>query len=286
MSGMIVQNGVQGGLQDGADGELIIRQHGGLRRITLNRPKALNALTLDMAVQMTTLLRSWAADPAVGAVLLDGAGERGLCAGGDIRALYDAAKSGDTLPEKFWATEYHLDVLIARYPKPFIAVMDGMVMGGGVGLSTPAAHRIVTERSAVAMPEVGIGFFPDVGASYLLARAPGFSGTYMALTGDRMAAADAIYCGLADIHIPAAKLAELAGCARRLPVCRRRAQATRRPLQPASRGQDGRGAAMDRRLLWRQRYRNHHGSLGCDPMRKPRGRRSPPWRKCRRPRSK
>ena len=210
MSAMNVLNGVQDGLQDGLqDGELIIRQHGALRRITLNRPKALNALTLDMAVQMTTLLRSWAADPAAGAVLLDGAGERGLCAGGDIRALYDAAKSGDTLPEKFWATEYHLDVLIARYPKPFIAVMDGMVMGGGVGLSTPAAHRIVTERSAVAMPEVGIGFFPDVGASYLLARAPGFSGTYMALTGDRMAAADAIYCGLADIHIPAAKLAEL-----------------------------------------------------------------------------
>ncbi len=206
MSGTNVQNGVQGGLQDG---ELIVREHGALRRITLNRPKALNALTLDMAVRMTTLLRSWAADPAVGAVLLDGAGERGLCAGGDIRALYDAAKSGDTLPDKFWATEYHLDVLIARYPKPFIAVMDGMVMGGGVGLSTPAAHRIVTERSAVAMPEVGIGFFPDVGASYLLARAPGQAGTYMALTGDRMAAADAIYCGLADIHIPAAKLSGL-----------------------------------------------------------------------------
>ena len=124
-------------------GDLIVREQGALRRITLNRPKALNALTLDMAVTMTALLRSWAADPAVGAVLLDGAGERGLCAGGDIRALYDAAKSGDTLPEKFWATEYHLNALIARYPKPFIAVMDGMVMGGGVGLSTPrgAPHR-------------------------------------------------------------------------------------------------------------------------------------------------
>src|SRR5271154_6456584 len=169
--------------QIGQDAEVVVREHRALRRITLNRPKALNALTLDMAVAMTRLLRSWAADPAVGAVLLDGAGERGLCAGGDIRALYDAAKSGDTLPEKFWATEYHLDVLIARYPKPFIAVMDGMVMGGGVGLSTPAAHRIVTERSAVAMPEVGIGFFPDVGASYLLARAPGCAGPYMALTG-------------------------------------------------------------------------------------------------------
>jgi enoyl-CoA hydratase len=206
MSGMTVQGNLQTGLQDG---ELIIRERGALRRITLNRPKALNALTLDMAVQMTALLRAWAADPAVGAVLLDGAGERGLCAGGDIRALYDAAKSGDALPQKFWATEYHLNVLIARYPKPFVAVMDGMVMGGGVGLSTPAAHRIVTERSAVAMPEVGIGFFPDVGASYLLARAPGQTGTYMALTGDRMNAADAIYCGLADIHIATAKLAEL-----------------------------------------------------------------------------
>lgn len=206
MSGMMVPEASQAGRQDG---ELIVRAHGALRRITLNRPKALNALTLGMIVRMTALLRAWATDPAVGAVLLDGAGERGLCAGGDIRALYDAAKSGDTLPQEFWATEYHLNVLIARYPKPFIAVMDGLVMGGGVGVSAHAAHRVVTERSAVAMPEVGIGFFPDVGASYLLARAPGFSGTCLALTGERMSAADAIYCRLADVHIAAAKLAEL-----------------------------------------------------------------------------
>jgi enoyl-CoA hydratase len=204
------QDGVPGALQDGPQsGELIVRQHGALRRITLNRPKALNALTLDMAVQMTALLRSWAADPAVRAVLLDGAGERGLCAGGDIRALYDAAKSGDTLPEKFWATEYHLDVLIARYPKPFVAVMDGMVMGGGVGLSAHAAHRIVTERSAVALPEVGIGFFPDIGVSYWLARTRGFAGTYMALTGERMNAFDSICCGLGDVHIASEQLAGL-----------------------------------------------------------------------------
>ena len=142
------------------DGDVIVRQERALRRITLNRPKALNALTLDMAVTMTALLRSWATDPEVGAVLIDGAGERGLCAGGDIRALYDAAKAGTPLPAQFWATEYHLNVLIARYPKPVIAVMDGMVMGGGVGLSAHAAYRVVTERSAVAMPEVGIGFFP------------------------------------------------------------------------------------------------------------------------------
>ena len=194
---------------DFQDGDLIVRSQRSLRRITLNRPKALNALTLDMAVRMTTVLRQWADDPDVGAILLDGAGERAFCAGGDIRALYDGAKAGSSLPAQFWSTEYRLDVLIARYPKPVIAVMDGLVMGGGVGLSTHAAHRVVTERSAIAMPEVGIGYFPDVGASFVLARAPGYTGTYLALTGERIGAADAIYCGLADINIPAAKLVSL-----------------------------------------------------------------------------
>ncbi len=196
-------------VQVGQDSEVIVREQKALRRITLNRPKAFNALTLDMAVTMTALLHSWATDPDVGVVLIDGAGERGLCAGGDIRALYDAAKSGDSLPANFWSTEYHLDLLIARYPKPVIVIMDGLVMGGGVGLSAHASHRVVTERSAVAMPEVGIGFFPDVGASFPLARSPGYAGTYMALTGERLGAADAIYCGLADIHVAAARLPEL-----------------------------------------------------------------------------
>jgi len=191
------------------DGDVVVRAERALRRVTLNRPKALNAITLDMAVTMTGLLRSWVSDPAVGAVLLDGAGERAFCAGGDIRALYDAAKANQPLPEQFWSTEYKLNVLIARYPKPLIAIMDGVVMGGGVGLASHAAHRVVTERSAVAMPEVGIGFFPDVGVSYLLARAPGCAGSHLALTGERIGAADAIYCGLADIHIPAARLAEI-----------------------------------------------------------------------------
>jgi enoyl-CoA hydratase len=191
------------------DDEILIGAHGALRRITLNRPKALNAITLNMAVIMTAKLKEWAADPAVGAVLIDGAGDRAFAAGGDIRALYDAAKAHDPLPEKFWAIEYHLNVSIARYPKPFVAIMDGLVMGGGVGLSAHAAHRVVTDRSAVAMPEVGIGFFPDIGACYPLARAPGAVGTYLALTGSRMNAADAIYSGLADVHIPAARLGEL-----------------------------------------------------------------------------
>jgi enoyl-CoA hydratase len=192
------------------DGDVVVRALGALRRITLNRPQALNAITLDMVATMTALLRAWAHDPAVGAILLDGAGGRAFAAGGDIRALYDAAKTGDKkLPEKFWATEYKLNVLIARYPKPVIALMDGVVMGGGVGLSAHASHRIVTERSSVAMPEVAIGYFPDVGACFVLARAPGFAGTYLALTGARAAAADAISCGLADLHIPAARLSEL-----------------------------------------------------------------------------
>jgi enoyl-CoA hydratase len=191
------------------DGDVIVRRERSLRRITLNRPKALNALTLDMAVTMTACLRSWAQDAEVGAVLIDGAGGRALCAGGDIRALYDAAKSGDPLPAKFWATEYHLDVLIARYRKPVIAVMDGVVMGGGVGLSAHAAHRIVSEGSAVAMPEVGIGFFPDVGVSFILACSPGYVGTHLMLTGDRLGAADAIYCGLADLNIASRQLVEL-----------------------------------------------------------------------------
>jgi enoyl-CoA hydratase len=199
------------------DGDIVVRELGALRRITLNRPQALNAITLDMAETMTAFLRQWADDPAAGAVLIDGAGGRAFAAGGDIRALYDAAKSGGSLPAQFWATEYKLNVLIARYPKPVIAIMDGLVMGGGVGLSAHAAHRVVTERSAVAMPEVGIGFFPDVGASFPLARAPGCAGTYLALTGHRIGAADAIYCGLADIHIATARLAELAAA---LAACR------------------------------------------------------------------
>jgi enoyl-CoA hydratase len=198
------------------DGDIIVREQGALRRITLNRPKALNALTLDMATTMLAQLRAWQDDAAVGAVLIDGAGERALCAGGDLRALYDAAKSGDDLPARFWSTEYRLDLLIARYPKPVIAVMDGLVMGGGVGISAHAAHRVVTERSGVAMPEVSIGYFPDVGASFLLARAPGRVGFHLGLTGERIGAADAIYAGLADIHIPSPRLAELpaalAGC--------------------------------------------------------------------------
>ena len=191
------------------DGDVIVRALRSLRRLTLNRPQAFNALTLDMAGTMTAFLRAWAADSEVGAVLIDGAGDRGLCAGGDLRALYDAAKTNAPFPAQYWASEYKLDLLIARYAKPVIAIMDGLVMGGGMGIAAHATHRIVTERSAIAMPEVGIGLFPDVGVSFLLARAPGFTGTHLALTGSRIGAGDAIDCGLADIHVPAVRLADL-----------------------------------------------------------------------------
>ena len=191
------------------DGDIIVRELGALRRITLNRPQALNAITLDMAESMTACMREWADDPAVGAVLIDGAGGRAFAAGGDIRALYDAAKSGSNLPERFWSTEYHLNVMIARYPKPVIAIMDGLVMGGGVGLSAHAAHSVLTDASVVAMPEVGIGFFPDVGVSFLLTRAHWELGTYVALTGERLSAQGALICGLANSHIPSARLGEL-----------------------------------------------------------------------------
>jgi enoyl-CoA hydratase len=198
MSGQVLQ-----------DGDVVVRALGRLRRITLNRPQALNAITLSMVGTMTALMRTWADDPAVGVVMIDGAGGRALAAGGDIRAIYDSAKAGGALPAQFWAAEYQLNVLIARYPKPVVAIMSGLVMGGGVGLSAHASHRIVTERSAVAMPEVQIGYFPDVGACFLLARAPGFTGTHLALTGAFANAADAIYSGLADLHVASARLDEL-----------------------------------------------------------------------------
>jgi enoyl-CoA hydratase len=175
---------------------LLVSNQKSARRITLNRPRAMNALTFDMVVKLYDLLRSWASDPEVRVVLLDGAGERGLCAGGDIRALYEVARSGTDLPQKFWKAEYQLDALIARYPKPIFAVMDGTVMGGGVGISAHASHRVVTERSAIAMPEVAIGFFPDVGVSLLLSRAPGYVGTHLALTGDELEQRTPYFAGL------------------------------------------------------------------------------------------
>jgi enoyl-CoA hydratase len=190
--------------------DVLTRIESGIGRITLNRPRALNALTLEMAETIAAALDAWEGDGTVRFVLLDGAGERGLCAGGDIRALYEAAKAGKAREnESFFRAEYQLNAQIARYRKPVVALMDGIVMGGGVGLSAHASHRVVTERSRVAMPETGIGFFPDIGATWLLSRARFEYGTHLALTGEAVGAADAIAVGLADVHVPSEKLPAL-----------------------------------------------------------------------------
>ena len=198
----------------GAD--VIVETAGSLGRIRLDRPKALNALTHAMVGAIDAALDRFAADPAIGAVLLSGEGERGLCAGGDLRSLYESAGTG--FAETFWRDEYRLDARIADYQKPFVALMDGITMGGGVGLSAHARHRIVTERSRIATPEAGIGFLPDVGATWLLPRAPGEIGTFLGLAGEPVGAADAIFAGLADASVPSARLSDLIRALSGLPV--------------------------------------------------------------------
>lgn len=181
----------------------------GIGRITLNRPRALNSLNHGMVLAMLDHLEAWRTDPGVRAVLIDGAGDRGLCAGGDIRAIYEDARGGGTASLRFWADEYRLNTVISRYPKPYLALMDGLVMGGGVGVSAHGSHRIVTERSRVGMPETGIGFVPDVGGTYLLSRTPGELGTHMALTAGAISGPDAIHCGLADHFVPSERIPDL-----------------------------------------------------------------------------
>lgn len=188
-----------------AEPDLIAGREGSAGIIRLNRPKAINALTLPMVRDIMAALDAFEADPAVAVIILEGAGERGLCAGGDIRSLYDSAKSGGDLGREFWREEYILNARIAHLSKPYVAFMDGIVMGGGIGLSAHGRHRIVSEKSKLAMPEVGIGFFPDVGGTWLLARLPGEIGTYFGLTGHVMNGADAIAADFADIFIPTEK---------------------------------------------------------------------------------
>lgn len=175
---------------------------GRIGHIELDRPRAINALTHDMVRAIAAALDDWEHDDGIGAVLLTGAGERGLCAGGDIRAIHDDARAGGTATRDFWRDEYRLNARIARCPRPFVAVMDGLVMGGGVGVSAHASHRIVTERTQIAMPETGIGFVPDVGGTWLLGRASGELGTHAALTGCRLGPGDALAMGLADWYLP------------------------------------------------------------------------------------
>lgn len=181
-----------------------VRNHIG--HLTLNRPGGLNALTLDMVRNLQRQLDAWALEPHVHAVVLRGAGEKAFCAGGDIRSLYDSFKNGDTLHRDFFVEEYALDLTLHHYRKPILALMDGFVLGGGMGLVQGADLRVVTEKSRLAMPEVAIGYFPDVGGSYFLPRIPGELGIYLGVSGVQIRAADALYCGLADWYLDSARL--------------------------------------------------------------------------------
>ena len=185
---------------------------GTVGRVHLNSPSTFNALTRDMCIAFRAKLLEWADDPAIGAVLVSGEGDRAFCAGGDIRALYESHRAGDDTTHMFFWDEYRLDYAVHEFPKPYVALVDGIVMGGGVGISVHGSHRIMTERTTFAMPECGIGLFPDVGGTAFLPRAPGELGMYLALTGARMKAADTIHAGIGTHYIPSAKLDALLEC--------------------------------------------------------------------------
>ena len=189
--------------------EILARVEGSVGRLTLNRPKALHALTLGMCQAMTDALLAWRDDPDVKLVLLDHSGERGFCAGGDIKALAESGRGDGSAARKFFHTEYRLNHLLFVYPKPVVAVMDGVTMGGGVGVALPARYRIATERTVLAMPEGAIGLFPDVGAAWRLARLPGSVGIWMALTGARLGPADCMLLGLATDYAPSVRAQQL-----------------------------------------------------------------------------
>lgn len=194
---------------DAMQNEVLAEVRNHIGHLTLNRPAGLNAITLDMVRQLQQQLDAWATDANVHAIVLRGAGEKAFCAGGDIRSLYDSFKSGDTLHEDFFVEEYALDLTLHHYRKPVLALMDGFVLGGGMGLVQGADLRVVTEKSRLAMPEVAIGYFPDVGGSYFLSRIPGELGIYLGVSGVQIRAADALYCGLADWYLDSSKLALL-----------------------------------------------------------------------------
>jgi enoyl-CoA hydratase/carnithine racemase len=184
-----------------------IRNH--IAFVTLNRPAAMNALSIEMIGQLRSVLDGHAANPEVRAVLLKGAGEKAFCAGGDIRSLYQSFRDSDSLHRRFFIAEYPLDYVLYSYPKPYAVLMDGITMGGGLGLAQGSTLRIVGDRTRIAMPEVAIGFFPDVGASFFLSRLPGMLGIYLALTGVQIRGADALYSQLADVYLPPAAAASL-----------------------------------------------------------------------------
>lgn len=186
--------------------EIRFRRRGPLGEVILTREKALNSLSLDMIRQIDSYLAAWHDNPGVRAVAVYGAGEKAFCAGGDVRAVWESGRAGGDLTRRFFAEEYRMNRRVRRFPKPYVALIEGATMGGGVGISVHGSHRIAGDRTQVAMPETGIGFFPDVGTTYVLARLPGAIGMYMALTGVRLGAADACYAGLATHYVPSDRL--------------------------------------------------------------------------------
>jgi enoyl-CoA hydratase len=186
--------------------EILSRVEDGVGFVTLNRPKAINSLNQGMVDGLRAVLADWEQDAEVRAVVLSGAGERGLCAGGDVVAIYHSARADGVAARRFWRDEYLLNGQIGRFSKTYVSLMDGIVMGGGVGVGAHANTRVVTDTSKIAMPEVGIGFIPDVGGAYLLSRAPGSLGLHAALTGAPFSGADAIAMGFADHFVPHDKL--------------------------------------------------------------------------------
>lgn len=203
-------SGISVSLETVAEETVLFTRAGGLGLITLNRVKALNALTLDQIHQIMPQMEAWIADPAVTAVVIEGAGEKAFCAGGDIRSLYDSGTAGDVATlARFYFDEYRLNRRIKTCPKPYVALLDGITMGGGVGLSVHGTWRVATERTLFAMPETGIGLFPDVGGTFFLPRCPGRLGLYLALTGARLKAADSLYAGIATHYVPTASLPAL-----------------------------------------------------------------------------
>lgn len=190
--------------------DIHIRKDGAAGRITLNRPKALNALTYDMCLAIQSALENWADDPEIALLILDAEGEKAFCAGGDIAEMYATGKAGDfTYGRRFWRDEYRMNATLFRFPKPVVSFLQGFTMGGGVGVGCHASHRIVCESSQIAMPEVGIGLVPDVGGSMMLANAPGRLGEYLGTTASRMGPGDAILAGFADYYLPNAHWADL-----------------------------------------------------------------------------
>src|SRR5580700_11350664 len=192
--------------------DIVFDRIGGVGTVLLNRPQALNAFTLGMYRRFDPALRAWAVDPAIHAVLVEGAGDRAFCAGGDVRAVYEAGKgiAGDpSFTSVFFAEEYRIIRHIHHYPKPYTAIIDGITMGGGAGVSVNGAYRVATERTMLAMPETSIGLFPDVGATRFLNLCPGQIGRYLGLTGARLGPADALYCGFATHFVPRHQVPEL-----------------------------------------------------------------------------